>query len=384
MKILLVANYKTDRQESMLRFADALGDGLRAEGQQVEIARPAPFFGRLKSGATGLGKWLGYLDKFLLFPPRLRAAARSADVVHIVDHSNAMYRPQIANRPHLITCHDMLAIRSAQGEFSENRTGFTGCLLQRWILQQLKKARRLACISKATCRDVLRLTGLPEGRVETIPMGLNHAYAPNEEVATAAEARRNGLAFDPQVFAKHALPARPYVLHVGGTQWYKNRRGVVAIHAALVEFDPANALRLVVVGPRDPWGGEHVEYRHGVSHEGLAALYSGAEALLFPSLEEGFGWPILEAQVCGCPVITTGKAPMTEVGGNAALYLADPHDAKAGARKLAEFLQSPADHRRSLVEGGFANAAQFTTKRMIQEYLALYREIIDSQEALAK
>ena len=58
-----------------------------------------------------------------------------------------------------------------------------------------------------------------------------------------------------------------------------------------------------------------------VDNETLRALYSAAELLLFPSLEEGFGWPIVEAQACGCRVVTSQKAPMTEAGGDAAFYL---------------------------------------------------------------
>lgn len=190
MKLLLVANYETDRQESMLRFASALHAGLRDAGIESALTRPAPIVGRLRPGATGLAKWLGYIDKFVLFPPRLRQLARGADVVHICDHSNAMYLPHVHTRPHLITCNDMLAIRSARGEFSRNPTGWTGRLLQRWILSNLRRARHLTCISAATQRDVLRLTGQPAERVTVTHMGLNYPYAPIPEVAAASEARR--------------------------------------------------------------------------------------------------------------------------------------------------------------------------------------------------
>ena len=68
LKILLIANYENDRQESMLRFASLLEAELRKAGISVEVIRPQPFFGRLKRGAAGTGKWLGYIDKFLIFP----------------------------------------------------------------------------------------------------------------------------------------------------------------------------------------------------------------------------------------------------------------------------------------------------------------------------
>jgi hypothetical protein len=93
MKILLVANYAPDRQESMLRFAAALEGGFGHDGVMVETIRPAPVFGNFLPTQSGFGKWLGYLDKFVLFPRVLKkhiASLRPA-VVHICDHSNAIY-----------------------------------------------------------------------------------------------------------------------------------------------------------------------------------------------------------------------------------------------------------------------------------------------------
>jgi glycosyltransferase involved in cell wall biosynthesis len=358
----------------MLRFASALADGFRAAGVDVQIVRPEPFFGRLKPGGCGIGKWLGYLDKFLLFPRRLRRLAATVDLIHICDHSNSIYVKHIASRPHLVTCNDMLAIRSARGEFPQNRTGWSGRTLQRWILAGLRRARRLTCISEATRRDVLRLTGHPTDIVSVTYMGQNFAYTPIAEVASAAELRRRGEKLDESVFARHGIPAEPYVLHVGGGQWYKNRTGVLAIYAALQAQMGSRAPRLVLVGP--PCATPDVEVRSDVDNETLAALYSGAELLLFPSLEEGFGWPIIEAQACGCRVLTIAKDPMTEVGGQVAFYLADPNDAAAGARAVEKILVQDEATRHAAIRAGMENASRFSTERMIREYLAIYREVL--------
>ena len=355
MKVLLVANYLHDRQESMLRFAAALAEGLRAGGVDVQLVRPEPLFGKLHPRGTGLGKWLGYLDKFLLFPPRLRRLASAVDMVHICDHSNSMYVKPIATRPHLVTCNDMLAIRSALGEFPQNPTGWSGKILQRWILAGLRQARRLTCISEATRRDVLRLTGHRPPAVRVTCMGQNFPYRPGARCGGTAE---------------------PYILHVGGAQWYKNRPGVIAIHAALRARLGPRTPRLVLVGPPCPAPG--VETRSEVDNATLAALYSGAELLLFPSYEEGFGWPIIEAQACGCRVVTTGKEPMTEVGGRAAYYLQDPNDAAAGAALVEKVLAQDEVARAETVQAGIENAARFSTERMVREYLAIYREVLDA------
>ena len=90
----------------------------------------------------------------------------------------------------------------------------------------------------------------------------------------------------------------------------------------------------MLVGPPLAQNAPGVETRRAVGNEALAALYSGAELLLFPSLEEGFGWPIIEAQASGCRVVTTGKAPMTEVGGNAAFYLPIRRTTRRPARRV--------------------------------------------------
>lgn len=374
MRVLLVSNYLHDRQESMLRFAAALDEGLRAAGVDVQVVRPEPIFGRLKPGGSGVGKWLGYLDKFLLFPARLRQLAATVDLVHICDHSNAMYVRHVANRPRLVTCNDMLAIRSARGEFPENRTGWSGRILQRWILDGLHQARRLTCISDATRRDVLRLTGHPAEIVSVTYMGQNFSYAPVTEIAEAVARRRRGESVDTAIFAKYGLPAEPYILHVGGGQWYKNRPGVIAMHSALRAHLGVRTPRLLMVGP--PCAAPDVETRSGVDNRALAALYSGAELLLFPSLEEGFGWPIIEAQACGCRVLTTAKDPMTEVGGPAAFYLQDPSDSAAGAEAIDQVLQQNETARAESIRAGIENAARFSTERMIREYLAIYREVL--------
>lgn len=357
LRILLVGNYLNDRQESMLRFADTLFHEMQARGEQITFIRPESFFGRLKPGASGAGKWLGYLDKFLIFPFVLKRRAARCGVVHICDHSNAHYTRYLRDTPHLVTCNDLLAVRSALGEFPQNPTGWTGRILQKLILSGLKRARRITCISRATRSDVLRLTGLPESRVDVTYMGFNYPYSPA----------------DPYPQRKGA----PYLLHVGGGQWYKNRNGVLAIYAEFRKICGENPPNLVMVGP--PLAGElppGVESISGVDNEKLRALYSGAELMLFPSLEEGFGWPIVEAQACGCRVVTTRKAPMTEVGGAAAFYIDDPADISAAARTVLEILNQNPETRRCAVDDGLKNAAEFSTEIMILRYQALYRELI--------
>lgn len=369
MKILLLANYENDRQESMSRFAALLESELKKTGAAVQVIRPRPFFGLLKRRGTGIGKWLGYADKFLIFPFQLKRRIRKMGgdcVVHICDHSNAFYTRWLQGTPHLVTCNDVLAIRSAHGEFPQNRTGFTGRWLQRWILEGLRRARRITCISEATRKDLLRLLGDNRTDVDVTWMGLGRSWSPMpaDEVARRLQ----------------TMPGvkQPFILHVGGDQWYKNRPGVLSIHAALGGIP--QRVKLVMVGPRCGHGPDAMCLTR-VDDETLRTLYCAAELLLFPSIAEGFGWPIVEAHACGCRVIAAGT--LQEAGGDATFYLPVPTgDSKdrgwneKAAQLVNEVLGQNKAGRHDVIVRGLKNAGRFSAEIMAQRYVAIYKELL--------
>lgn len=390
LRVLLIGNYAADRQESMQRFAGVMEKELTAAGLDVTLVRPEPIMGRLKPGATGLGKWLGYIDKFILFPILLRKKLLTLNaqlstnlIVHICDHSNAIYTRNLQSVPHIVTCHDLLAVRSARGEFPEHPTRWSGRLLQRMTLRGLARARKIVCISEATRRDVTRLVAGAEARLPVINMGLNNDFAP----APAAQARARVQAMMQKAGQTLAERAR-YILHVGGGPWYKNRKGVVEIFCELRRASGNGNLCLVMVG--EPLESELRTYLAddglagsvfeclGVSHADLCALYSAAELLLFPSLQEGFGWPIIEAQACGCRVVTTNRPPMTEVGGDAATYL-DPDNLWSAVDILTNVLDADDATRNAMIRRGLANAARYSTQAMIDSYGETYMNVAETQ-----
>jgi glycosyltransferase involved in cell wall biosynthesis len=369
MKILLVANYIPDGQQSMQRYAALLEHGLTRAGHEVRVVRPTP-----RAGRAGLprrtAKWAGYVDKFVLFAHEFRKALPWADIVHICDHSNAVYMKYVGSRPHVVTCHDLLAVRSALGEIPEHRTRWSGRRLQRMIVDGLARARNIVCVSDATRAEVLRILPSAERRVTRVYNALNYPYRPMDSENTLRHLRTMEILVD-----------QPFLLHVGGNQWYKNRAGVLAIFAHIRARRPD--LSLIMVGK--PWTTEmrRIAMSHdldgsaleitGASEEDLRALYSRAEALLFPSLQEGFGWPIAEALACGCPVVTSNRAPMTEVGGDMATYI-DPLDHEAAAASVISVVESC--RRPSPV-------ARFSAKGMIDGYIKVYEQALDGRATTA-
>jgi glycosyltransferase involved in cell wall biosynthesis len=372
LMILLIGNYPLERQQSMERFAIMMLDGLTAAGIQAEVIRPRPFFGRFRFAGCFVAKWLAYLDKFVLFRRALvRKLRERPALVHVCDHSNAMYAKAARELPVVVTCHDLLAVRGALGEATDCPASAMGRILQRWIVRGLESAAAVACVSRATLRDAERLVRRTNGTpaLELITLGLSYPY----RVLSPAETRER-LAKIPSLG-----PDTPFVLHVGSNLRRKNREGVLRIFARCKDSwngslvftgDPlSDSLRSLgrALGVAD----RIVEVPHADS-ETLEALYNGALALLFPSTFEGFGWPIAEAHACGCPVLCVDREPMVEVAGEAAL--ARPGEDEAGFAADLLSLTNP-DERALWSVKALENAKRFSTPRMISEYVALYRSL---------
>ena len=368
MRILLIGNYPPDKQESMLRFGDLMRRELAARGHDVTLLQPRP----IVAGSRSVSSGLGYIDKFVLFPLTLKRAIKGFDVVHICDHSNAMYAKYLARVPNIATCHDVLAIKSALGEVPENRVSATGKKLQQMILNGLRLVQYIVCVSKITCDDMLRVTGRSTETCTVVYNSLGFPYVPTRQ--DEALQRLQALGYD---------ASSPFFLHVGAASWYKNRLGLVKIFDSLQKrLAPAQPRLLLVGGALEPEVQTYIQQAglesrvtrlSGLSNEDLQAAYSLAEALIFPSLQEGFGWPVTEAQSCGCPVFATGRQPMTELGGDAAVYF-DPADPAAAAAIIAAALPN----REAMRQAGFENVRRFSVDRMIDGYIRAYQHVLTS------
>ena len=370
--ILLIGNYPLDRQQSMQRFAMMMQTGLTAAGISAELIQPSPFFGRFRYAGNFVAKWLAYFDKFVLFPRTLAKKLRERPaVVHICDHSNAMYARAIDGVPVVVTCHDLLAVRGALGEQTETPASATGKRLQRWIVRGLESSTAIACVSHATLADARRLIARDHGKptLEQITLGLSFPYRMLRPEETRAQlAPISALADGAQ-----------FVLHVGSNLARKNREGVLRIFARCQDNWNGS---LVFAGDQLSPALRSLSRELGVSDrivevpnagsELLEALYNRATALLFPSTFEGFGWPIAEAHACGCPVLCADREPMAEMAGAGGLLR--PVEDEAGFAADLLRLTDPEERARWSAKA-LENAKRFSTARMIAEYNKLYRSL---------
>ena len=342
-----------------------IGQGMERRGHEVQYWSSPAVASLMPVPNSSLRKWLGYADQFLLYPSILsrRVSAMPADTLFVVtDHALGPWVPRIAHRPHVIHCHDFLAQRSALGEVPENPTSWTGQQYQALIRRGFRYGKHFISVSHRSQHDLHRfLTGKPVTS-EVVHNGLNGDFGMMAE----SDAKT--------VLADQLTPsdANGFLLHVGGNQWYKNRLGVVKLYKAWCEITD-NPLPLWMVGAepmtqlRDAASegikNGNVRFLTGLDDGQVTAAYNLAKLFLFPSLDEGFGWPIAEAMACGTPVLTTDAAPMTEVGSKATVYFRrrttnDANWAQDGARLIEQILNWPAEEREARIHMGLERASE--------------------------
>jgi glycosyltransferase involved in cell wall biosynthesis len=358
----VVGNYTADRQQSMDRYADLLVRLYRSQGQ-VQLMRPPAAITRLPGLPALARKYLAYIDKLLLFPLWLMLRARAFDLVHIADHGNAFYSFCCPRQRCLVTCHDLLAVRAAMGDRDAacSASAF-GPWLQGLIMAGLRHSGRLLFVSQATRSDYQRLGGGPSDQhLAVIPNPLNASFSPDGSHLPVTPAERD------------QLPESPFLLMVGSALPRKNRDLALRLLEQLGEGSPC---RLVFAGAPLTAAEERFRLSHPLgdrlisivrpSHLLLNLLYCRAHALLFPSLAEGFGWPLIEAQACDCPVIASTTTAIPEVAGSGALY-APAHDPAAFAVHV-KAVNDPIVRSR-LIQNGRANLERFSLERISKAYV---------------
>ena len=382
MRLVLLVHPTSFPSESMSRFAGMILQGMKERNHEAELWTSSPKFGRLPVRFGFMRKWLGYFDQFVLYPRALRRRVDQAyrdSLFVITDQALGMWVPCLAHRPHVIHCHDFLALGSALGRFSENPTGWSGKQYQRLIRKGFSRGRAFISVSAKTREDLHHvLPGVPKIS-EVVHNGLNYPFYPI------------GLADRMSLLGQGPIeiPKEGFIMHIGGNQWYKNRNGVLEIYRAYANsYSNPSALWMVGAPPTTqllnlaasiPRPGR-VHFLWGLTNKQVNAAYSHARVLLFPSLEEGFGWPIVEAMASGCPVITTSRPPMIEVAGDSATLIprmpASPTElatwARSVARTLDEVVRMKENDRAKAISHGRTNAARFNTAKALAAYEEIY------------
>lgn len=294
------------------------------------------------------------------------AAARAvgAGLLHSFGNQGP-FRPGL---PHLLTVNDLIHQRApAPGLNAKGR--ITGAL----VLGGAKRATRVAVSATQNKTDLIELGGLSPDKIDVIPYGI----AP-PAVAPLAEA---------ELRERLGLGERPLILSPSARQPHKNLPRLLEAHALL----PAPRPLLVLPGYATAHDGplqeqtrtlgleDDVRWLGWVDQDVLEGLYAASTLLVFPSLYEGFGLPVLEAMLRGLPVACSDRGSLAEIAGGAAEVF-DPEDPQA----IACAMQRLADHptrRERLIAAGRTQAARFTWEACAAGYVESYRRTLAAASA---
>lgn len=361
----------SDCRPSMDRYGRTLERALRYLDPPLDVrtVTPPPWpehddspFGRL---AENVGK---YRVRYADYPRQV--SGESATVHHVIDHSYAHLVAALGPRRAVVTCHDLMLLRMADGLIPGARPSRTALLAFRYAVRHLPRAAGVVCVSQATADDVLHYLDCDPARLHVVHSGVaDHFRAPTAE-RTA------------QLRQRLRLPDNPLLLHVGGADAYKNIEGALRVVHALRQTHgidcgfvkagerlTAEQRRLARSLGLEPW---IVETGY-VPEPDLPALYACCQVLLAPSHWEGFGWPALEAMACGTPAVTSDCPALREVAGPAALQVSatDTGGLAAAAARLLRDDQ----FRRGAQAAGLALAQRFRWDRTARELAEIYARV---------
>lgn len=244
-----------------------------------------------------------------------------------------------------------------------------------WRLQYryvCRCADRFLAVSEFTKREMVDILHIPPEKIAVVPCACSSEMRPVADPAALVGLRE-----------KYRLPER-FVLFVGNFNPRKNLERLIRA------FDRAKGEGLIhhlVIAGEQGWKFDRTAALRGIRHSrdihftgyvpdgDMPALYSAAELFAFPTLYEGFGIPVLEAQACGTPVLTSNGSSLPEVGGEGAVYV-DPYDTEGICAGMRHVLDNP-EIAQQLVQKGLANVQRFSWQASAERLDEMIETIID-------
>jgi glycosyltransferase involved in cell wall biosynthesis len=354
-------------------YADNLVAALKVVRPTWEIAEIAPIPwnrpGKLWQSGPGIKK---YYETFWRHP---RAVSRlDADIFHVIDQceSHIVYGLARANKPVVVTCHDLVQFIYPEILQDQSRLPALSMATWKYSVRGMERADRVIAVSTNTANDVSQMLKIEPDRITVVPNGLNAEFRvlpPTAEVA----AIRQQYTRSPDTFC---------LLNVGSTHLRKNINTVLQVLKMLKDkglpvclwrtggdFTPAQKSFIQAHGL------ESDIYDLGrQDKQRLIQIYNAADVLLAPALYEGFGMTIVEAMACGTPVITSNVSSLPEVADDAAILL-DPLDVEAIVAAVCQLQQDPIYYDR-FVSKGLVRAEFFNWYKTAEQVAQVYENVV--------
>ncbi|MEI6605836.1 MAG: glycosyltransferase family 1 protein [Verrucomicrobiota bacterium] len=376
MKVLLSAGMIQGGRSGVGRYVIALSEALQREQPAVTLCVAG------LNADRALFPWLRD-DQWLAIPASMAGGAanlwwhqihlnallahRHINLVHIPSYRRILWRCTV---PQVATIHDCAPF------ILREKYDFARGVFGRVVVPALaRRVARVIAVSETTAKDVIHFMRVPAARVTVVPNGIDHQwFQPPAAAAVAAFRQRNNL-------------TQPFFLYVARLEHPAKN------HLRLIRAFETLALSGVFTGqlvlPGAPWHGaeviqqavaqspcrERIRLEGFVDNAELPLWYAAAEALVFPSLMEGFGLPLLEAQACGTRIACADATSLPEVAGPAGT-LFDGRDEQAIVAAMTRLATMEPAERRRLEDAGKAWAARFTWSAHAANAAQIYRDTL--------
>lgn len=314
-------------------------------------------------------RWYGISEQLIL--PRLLNSL-NPDLVHF-PHFNV---PILYKGKYVVTIHDLIH-QHFQMKRATTRDPLTYKIkkygYKRVFASAAKKSAAIFTPSEFIKNQIVSEWGVDRNKIIVTYEGVE-----DEFLKILKEIKKDDFK---KIAEKYGIQ-KPYLFYAGNAHPHKNIRSL--IQAFLLIKEKHLNLNLVLSGPdhhfwklvQNEFSRKGIVFTGFVSEKELATLYKNAVMYVIPSLEEGFGIPMLEAFASGCPVVSSGAASLPEVGGDAAIYF-DPKDRNDILQKIDQLL---INHklRQQLIEKGLVQVNNFSWKKLAEQTLKLYGQVIQS------
>jgi len=364
MKVLIV---RTMPEFSMDIYANGLIAGLKIvrPDWEIEAIAPVPVSRSSRSWQTRFHK---YYERFWHFPRIVRN--HSADIVHIIDHSDGHIAYILKNQPTVITCHDLINYFHPQNLQGSVQIPWVSNALWRRSIHGMKRTNHIITVSQQTAHDVTQILGIPPAQLTVVPNATSGFYP---LFSLEREALRQ----------QHQLPPHTTcLLNVGSNHPRKNITTILQVIQHLkTQQIPIHFWKVGAdfTSEQKEWIQAHnlqlsVTYLGKPDQPTLLQLYNAADMLLAPSTHEGFGITLLEAMACGTPVITANTSAMPEVVGDAGVLI-DPLNVEAIAAAILH-LRRDSTYRQALIQKGLERVKSFTWEAVAEAIAQIYESLL--------
>lgn len=355
---------------SMDVYADGVINGLQAVRPDWEIIdlKPKPV------SRSSRSVWIRFqkaYERFWHFPQVIRQ--QQADIYHIVEaaEAHAVYGLKRNQKTAVVTCHDLINFHSQENLKGSVQLPFISRYLWLRGIRGMEKADHIVAVSEATAKEVAQVLDIGPDQITVTPNGVDPAFNPlsADQIALVRQQRR-------------LSPDTLCLLNVGSDHPRKNVLTILKTIEKLKQWGLSVCFWKVSADFTD----EQKAFIHDhalascVSYLGkpelseLVGLYSAADILVAPSLQEGFGLTLLEAMAVGTPVVTSNVSAMPEVVGDAAV-LVNPTDVEAIASAV-QHIHQDADYRNELIRRGLQRSQQFTWQASAERIAQVYEKLL--------